>query len=372
MNRGLPIALIESIHSSIRPPPSESSSFENPFASGRRNSLAASPRAAYTAVGDEHLQPTAGPSRMGPSRTGQSLAVTAQAEEEEEYSRLRHGSRLRNNSHRHWHDGAPSPDCGVQPQVAGHRQCGQSVEADYRYPQRSARFRPKRFRDETKPNRGQERRRQPQGATERRFFVERRYPNWAPSGVLGGAWSPKAAKWVSPQSEEEDSEYDHTVGLHRRGERRLCACLSHSDLSDGDDDSAEDDDDDDYSENQGVVSGKKKRPSNCHDLQPKLARRNRFELHRESTRDSSTRTTGAYLVLLTTAECGTKKCDKTVKLLSDFGLAFIELPLKACDSAFITKALTGSKSLPQLFSDGQLVGGYSEIKSWVKFLTSSV
>jgi len=61
----------------------------------------------------------------------------------------------------------------------------------------------------------------------------------------------------------------------------------------------------------------------------------------------------------TTRYCGF--CDAAKRLLKERGLAFEEIDVSDPEKKEALKARTGWRTVPQIFVDGELIGGYQEL-----------
>lgn len=59
-------------------------------------------------------------------------------------------------------------------------------------------------------------------------------------------------------------------------------------------------------------------------------------------------------------------CQKAKKLLADKGLSYEEIVIDETATHITTRALTGSSAVPQIFIDGKLIGGSSELEEYLK------
>jgi len=70
------------------------------------------------------------------------------------------------------------------------------------------------------------------------------------------------------------------------------------------------------------------------------------------------------VAILTREGCGF--CGKAKKLLKDLGYDYAEVSLGNANRSRVVGAITGKGTVPQVFVNGQLVGGLEELKRWNK------
>jgi glutaredoxin-like protein len=70
------------------------------------------------------------------------------------------------------------------------------------------------------------------------------------------------------------------------------------------------------------------------------------------------------VALLTREGCG--YCAKAKKLLKDLGYQYSEVRLDHSDRSRVVGAITGRGTVPQVFINGQHVGGLEELERWAK------
>ena len=63
---------------------------------------------------------------------------------------------------------------------------------------------------------------------------------------------------------------------------------------------------------------------------------------------------------------GCSSCARAKALLRDLGYAFAEVPLDRADRSRVVGAITGRATVPQVFINGQHVGGYEELERWAR------
>jgi len=70
------------------------------------------------------------------------------------------------------------------------------------------------------------------------------------------------------------------------------------------------------------------------------------------------------VAILTREGCGF--CARAKKLLKDLGYDYAEIPLPNKNRSRIVGAITGAGTVPQVFINGQRVGGLEELEKWAK------
>ena len=70
------------------------------------------------------------------------------------------------------------------------------------------------------------------------------------------------------------------------------------------------------------------------------------------------------VAILTRAGCG--YCVRAKQLLEDLGYDYAEVPLGNANRSRIVGAITGKGTVPQVFINGQHIGGYEELQAWAK------
>ena len=70
------------------------------------------------------------------------------------------------------------------------------------------------------------------------------------------------------------------------------------------------------------------------------------------------------VAILTREGCGC--CARAKKLLGDLGYDYAELPLGHTYRSRIVGAITGAGTVPQVFVNGQRIGGFEELERWAK------
>ncbi|MHB8743993.1 MAG: redoxin family protein, partial [Sulfuricaulis sp.] len=63
---------------------------------------------------------------------------------------------------------------------------------------------------------------------------------------------------------------------------------------------------------------------------------------------------------------GCQYCAKAKALLTELGYAYAEIPLAHTLRSQVIGAITGQKSVPQVFVNGQHIGGHEELARWAK------
>jgi glutaredoxin-like protein len=70
------------------------------------------------------------------------------------------------------------------------------------------------------------------------------------------------------------------------------------------------------------------------------------------------------VAILTREGCG--YCVRAKKLLKDLGYDYAELPLGHANRSRILGAIAGAATVPQVFINGQRIGGFEELERWAK------
>ena len=70
------------------------------------------------------------------------------------------------------------------------------------------------------------------------------------------------------------------------------------------------------------------------------------------------------VAILTREGCGF--CVRAKKLLKDLGYDYAEVSLGNHNRSRIVGAITGKGTVPQVFVNGELIGGFAELESWAK------
>ena len=70
------------------------------------------------------------------------------------------------------------------------------------------------------------------------------------------------------------------------------------------------------------------------------------------------------VAILTREGCGF--CTKAKALLKDLGYAFSEVKLDHSDRSRVVGAITGRGTVPQVFVNGQRIGGLEALESWAR------
>ena len=70
------------------------------------------------------------------------------------------------------------------------------------------------------------------------------------------------------------------------------------------------------------------------------------------------------VAILTREDCG--YCAKAKSLLGDLGYAYSEVKLDHSDRSRVVGAITGRGTVPQVFVNGQHVGGLEDLQAWAK------
>jgi len=70
------------------------------------------------------------------------------------------------------------------------------------------------------------------------------------------------------------------------------------------------------------------------------------------------------VAILTREGCG--YCARAKQLLKDLGYDYAELPLEHKNRSRIVGAITGAGTVPQVFVNGQRIGGLEELQAWAK------
>jgi glutaredoxin-like protein len=70
------------------------------------------------------------------------------------------------------------------------------------------------------------------------------------------------------------------------------------------------------------------------------------------------------VAILTREGCG--YCARAKKLLKDLGYEYSEVPLGNANRSRIVGAITGKGTVPQVFINGQRIGGLEELEKWSK------
>ncbi len=70
------------------------------------------------------------------------------------------------------------------------------------------------------------------------------------------------------------------------------------------------------------------------------------------------------VAILTREGCG--YCAKAKALLRDLGYEYAEVPLPHTTRTKVVGAVTGAKTVPQVFVNGRLIGGLEELENWAR------
>jgi glutaredoxin-like protein len=63
---------------------------------------------------------------------------------------------------------------------------------------------------------------------------------------------------------------------------------------------------------------------------------------------------------------GCQYCAKAKSLLSELGYDYAEIPLAHTVRSKVVGAVTGANTVPQVFINGELIGGLDELERWAK------